>query len=236
MLSYTLKIGRETADIDFLLYQLKAEISRLSIAVEEILNTNSHDGFIMHLQEVQALEHVHMNYPGYRAPINVQFGKIKDNIQLDIGVGDIVVPEEKILTLYKYQGKPIFENAISLQVYSIEMIFSEKLETIISRGTVNSRMKDFHDILLLSREETLIDKNKLRGAIEAVFSHRKTQYHCPISYSPQIYPVFQAYWEAHLRGLGEMAKELELPLNFSAMLDEINQCLMTIEAFDTMGG
>ncbi|NLC05626.1 MAG: nucleotidyl transferase AbiEii/AbiGii toxin family protein, partial [Erysipelothrix sp.] len=33
--------------------------------------------------------------------------------------------------------------------YNIETILSEKFETIISRGTLNTRMRDYYDVYIL---------------------------------------------------------------------------------------
>lgn len=72
---------------------------------------------------------------------------MKDKIQVDVGIGDEVMPKNLKIKLFQYKGKPFFENAISLPVYPIETFFAEKLETVISIGAGNSRMKDYHDQL-----------------------------------------------------------------------------------------
>lgn len=74
---------------------------------------------------------------------------MKDRIHIDIGTGDVVSPTPRDLNLVQYRDKPLFESQISLLVYPPETIFAEKLETVISKGTINSRMKDYHDLLLL---------------------------------------------------------------------------------------
>ncbi|WP_202972541.1 nucleotidyl transferase AbiEii/AbiGii toxin family protein [Legionella drozanskii] len=57
-----------------------------------------------------------------------------------------------------------------MEVYPVETIFAEKLETIISRGAANSRMKDYHDLLLLCREDGLLDKARLKNNIDQTIS------------------------------------------------------------------
>jgi len=59
-------------------------------------------------------------------------------------VGDLVKAVEENFEPFLYKGKPIFAGEISLLVYPVETIFAEKLETIISKGAANSRMKDYH--------------------------------------------------------------------------------------------
>lgn len=70
--------------------------------------------------------------------------------------------------------QPIFEGRMTLQAYPIETIFSEKLETVVSKGAANSRMKDFHDLFLICKEEGLLDIVKLKDDIEKTFTYRGT--------------------------------------------------------------
>jgi hypothetical protein len=113
---------------------------------------SSIDEFSFVFSDISTLDHHHMNYPGFRLRRQVQFGGMKDHIQIDIGVGDIVQPKIEAIELYQNKGVPIFEGKVTLQIFPTETIFAEKLETIVSKGAANSRMKDFHDLLLICRE------------------------------------------------------------------------------------
>lgn len=128
---------------------------------------NSTDGFSFYYESVELLEQPRMDYPGYRVSLRAIFGRMKDRIHIDIGIGDVVSPAMRELNLLQYRGKPLFESEISLMVYPPETIFAEKLETVISKGAINSRMKDYHDLLLLSRNPGMIDFNKLQTAVRA---------------------------------------------------------------------
>ena len=49
---------------------------------------------------------------------------------------------------------------------------SEKFETILSRGTANTRMRDFYDIyILLKVQGHNVDRGILTEAIDATFGH-----------------------------------------------------------------
>lgn len=59
--------------------------------------------------------------------------------------------------------------------YTLETILAEKYETIIRRGTGNTRARDFYDLYLLSRMYAdKIDREKLREAIEATSRKRNS--------------------------------------------------------------
>jgi hypothetical protein len=157
-----MNIGRETTDLDFLLTHMRAEKKELQEVFGQISTVHSSDGFVFNFESMEFLDQPHMKYPGYRIILGVKFAQMKDKIHVDVGVGDVVNPLTREIMLAKYRGRPFFEDSISMLVYPVETIFSEKLETILSKGPGNSRMKDYHDLILLIRNEGLVDSEKLK--------------------------------------------------------------------------
>jgi len=221
LLSYMMKIGRETVDLDFLLTQMNAEVKGLQEVFEEIVSIPLEDGFTFSFESIDILSQPHMEYSGYRTTLKVSFAKMKDKIHVDVGIGDIVEPQHKKIKLFEYRGKPFFEESISLLVYPIETIFAEKLETILSKGSRNSRMKDFHDLLLLLRDKSLQSSTKLHKDVQKTFEHRGTTLKL-IQFDEAGHKALQQLWTAHLQGLGDVAKELELPENIKEVIDILN--------------
>jgi predicted nucleotidyltransferase component of viral defense system len=225
LLSHYIKIGRETKDIDFLAFQVQAETPNIVKDFQKICNFKVNDGFDYSYSDIANIDHPAMNYPGFRIHLDVKFGRMKDRVQVDIGVGGRVKPKQESLELYQYKGKPIFEGSVSLHVYPVETIFSEKLETIISRGAANSRMKDFHDLVLLCREKELLKPSKLKMEIDNTFQNRTTQKDFPITFSTDDYNQLQRLWTAHRNGLGDIAGNLGLPQTVHNLVDEVNAWL-----------
>src|SRR3990167_5998777 len=226
LLSYYLVIGRETTDIDLLAKRLNAEKSHIEQIIQEICLFHLNDGFQMRLDNLDDLDHQHMNYPGFQARVAVQFGVMSEKFYVDIGVGDVVEPVTMTWQSFIYKEKPLFEDPISLEVYPVETIFAEKLETIISRGAANSRMKDYHDLLLLCRQSKLIDKVLLNDNIAETFQNRGTEFSIPVQFQPDELERMQALWSGHLRVLGDSRSEaLSLPKNIVAIIDELNHWL-----------
>jgi hypothetical protein len=60
-----------------------------------------------------------------------------------------------------------------LQAYPRETVIAEKLEALTALGLLNSRMKDYYDIALLSRLYSF-EGEHLMEAIVATFRHRRT--------------------------------------------------------------
>ncbi len=60
-----------------------------------------------------------------------------------------------------------------LKGYTAESVVAEKFEAMIKLGLLNSRMKDFYDLWLMTRQFDF-DGADLVEAIKRTFSHRKT--------------------------------------------------------------
>jgi predicted nucleotidyltransferase component of viral defense system len=225
LLAQYLIIGRETTDADFLMTKMKSEAGVIETALKEVAAINLEDAFAYSMSDVVELTQPHMEYPGFRVSMDVNFGKMKDKIQIDIGVGDLVNAVEDNFQPFEYRGKPIFEGEISLLMYPVETIFAEKLETIISKGVVNSRMKDYHDVILMSREPGLLDIQKLKTSITSTFGNRGTTLVLPIQFGAAGIASMQTLWGRHLNGLGEFKKKLNLPEQMTDVLHEVNTWL-----------
>ena len=69
----------------------------------------------------------------------------------------------------------MFENrSISILAYNTETILAEKIETILSRSTANTRMRDFYDIRILY-DTVDIDYDGLKAAFAATCRKRQSQ-------------------------------------------------------------
>lgn len=222
LLAQYIAISRETIDIDFLMTKIKSEMQNIEKIMKEVASTDTEDGFSFTWFSAEELNQPHMEYTGFRVTLNAQFGKMQDKIQVDIGIGDVVVPLETTFTPFEYKGKPIFAGEISLYVYPPEAIFAEKLETIISKGVINSRMKDYHDLLVMIREPDFLDTEKLTNSIQATFNRRGTPISLTINFDSAGIQSLQALWSNHLRGLGSFRERLNLPNQIDDTIKEIN--------------
>lgn len=225
LLANYIDIGRETMDIDLSLKKLTATIETIRPVIIEICNTPIDDGIYFNWDGATLLKQPHMQYSGHRILLNAHFGNMKDKVQIDIGIGDVVKMRSGLFPLIQYRGHALFSDQIKLNMYPAEAIFAEKLETIISKGEVNSRMKDYHDLLLMTREPRLLDKIELKGAIQDTFLHRKTKLKLPIQFNTSDTTMIESLWKSHIKGLASKKKTLKIPDSMSEVVDEINRFL-----------
>jgi predicted nucleotidyltransferase component of viral defense system len=83
-------------------------------------------------------------------------------LKVDISTGDKITPKE-----INYSFKSLFEDKyIEILAYNIETILAEKFETILSRGILNTRARDFYDVyILLSLRKNDINQIYLKKAV-----------------------------------------------------------------------
>ena len=55
--------------------------------------------------------------------------------------------------------------AISLWAYPLETVLAEKIETVLSRGVLNTRLRDFYDLYILQQTELQINRTTLAAGI-----------------------------------------------------------------------
>lgn len=162
--------GRPTRDIDFLAEDISNDLKNIEEAFKSICSIECEDGIIYDINGI-TVERIKEDaeYEGVRVKINSLLGKARELIQIDIGFGDIVVPDPKEM-IY-----PTLLNLDSpkVMVYSKESIIAEKFEAMVSLTVFNSRMKDFYDIYTMAVKEEF-DYKTLKSAISETFNRRET--------------------------------------------------------------
>ena len=142
--------------------------------VEEVFNdifsVEVEDGVLFELVSIKDIR-LEDNYGGYRLNILSKLDNNKTYITIDLTTGDEITPREM-----KYSYNSIFENKkIPIMAYTIETILAEKFQTIITRGILNTRLKDFYDLyVLLNLKMNDINNKTLVLAITNTFKKRKT--------------------------------------------------------------
>lgn len=210
LLAKYLKLGRETRDLDFTIKGLKDGVAGLQKAFDEIVAIDLNDGFRFSTPKV-ALAEQFQQYPGVQVKMGVHFGKTIYPLFVDLGFGDSVVAQEQKLLLLSQE--------VSMKCYPMEFIFAEKLETVIYRGSNNSRMKDFHDLYTIVTTENALQGELAEKATKTVFAHRKTDLHLPIFFQPAELETLQNSWARYRPGVGS---EIKLPKQIEQVIEVLN--------------
>jgi len=109
------------------------------------------------------------DYAGVRVRFRGSLGTARITMQLDIGFGDVVVPQPVTVAYPTILPLP----APWVRGYSRESAIAEKFEVMVKLGLLNSRIKDFFDVWLLSRQFDFAGQT-LATAIAKTFATRRT--------------------------------------------------------------
>ena len=162
---------RSTMDIDASIKNEELSEEHLLRMLTEISAIDLDDGITFRVKRAEQIMD-EMEYPGIRMAMEAALGPMPIPLKLDISTGDVITPRE-----IRYDYKLLTEDrSIPLWSYNLETILAEKLQTVLARGVLNTRMRDFYDIHELSRlyAET-IDVPTLRAAFQATCHKRGTE-------------------------------------------------------------
>lgn len=187
-------MDRPTSDIDLHTYEVRSHEDILDLFNRAVTVEDS-DDFRFEVGKVSELEHEHSEYRGLRMHIVGWLGKLRVNTYADISIGG-----EPPIGLRELPIVPMIEGQTSatIKAQPWEYSIAEKLHGIVTRGLTNSRMKDYRDLVLLSRKG--FDPEKVRAAIAHTFDQCRTV--IPAGTPEGLMPVFssakQSEWSRHL--------------------------------------
>ena len=195
--------ARPTLDIDFLRQGKADQESLIALVADCAAIDDVADGVTFDAKSIAAEDITKdVAYQGTRVRIAARMDNVRLRVQVDFGVGDVVVPGPRVIEYPTLLNQP----PVSLRAYPVEAAIAEKFQAMVQLDTANSRMKDFYDIWTYSQNLTFIGAT-LAKSFRATFERRET----PIPTEPPT-AFTAAYfdaeshlrqWRAFIRRLGE---------------------------------
>lgn len=163
--------SRPTRDIDFLAFT-DNDIEAVKSIVVEICNQDSDDDGVIFDSATVTGERIKedADYEGIRIKFIGFLERARIPMQIDIAFGDVMHPDAVNADYPTLLDTP----APMLRVYPRDTVIAEKFQAMVHLGTLNSRMKDFYDIWLVSRQFDF-DGGSLADAVEGTFKNRETR-------------------------------------------------------------
>ena len=159
---------RTTMDMDTCIKGIDLTDEQLYEVLQEILNIDINDGVKFEIRNSQPIREDD-DYGGLKYNLLAIFDNLRVNLSIDIATGDLITPRE-----IEYDYKMMFEDRnLKIMTYNIESIIAEKFQTVINRGILNSRMKDYYDLYYLITYKEF-SKENLKNAIIKTFNKRDT--------------------------------------------------------------
>ena len=161
---------RSTMDVDTTIKSIPLSEENLHNIFNEITKIKIDDNVSFSIKSIRYIRE-ESEYGGMRVSIDGIIDKTIIPFKVDVTTGDAITPKE-----IEYDYELMLEDKkINLYSYNIETILAEKIETLISRGITNTRIRDFYDIhIIYKTQDKKIDYETLNEAIKATFKNKET--------------------------------------------------------------
>lgn len=212
---------RPTMDIDMLGKTSNNE-NDIILQIRDILAIEAQaDGLVFDADSIQSERITEdAEYKGVRIRFLGLLDAARINMRIDIGFGDDVYPEPETSELPTMLEFP----APRLLCYTRESSIAEKLEAMVKLKTLNSRMKDFYDIWLLSRQFDFHGA-QLAEAIHRTFKQRDTSLPKKIeAFTPAFIDVKEIQWAAFRKRL----QNYSVPESFKEIVTAVDEFITPI--------
>lgn len=221
ILSITNFKTRPTKDADFLARHISNNLDEVRDILKKICSIKVNDGVTFDTDSITVEKITEdADYQGIRLKITGFLGNARKRLQLDIGFSDIIVPKH---TTLEYPTLADQERP-NINAYSIESVIAEKFEAMLRFSFVNSRMKDFYDLFIIS-ETADFDGRILQEAVSTTLQKRGT----PLVKKPAVFKTKfsqdkqrSQMWKRYLRRIG---KE---PVSFLKVMNRIAQFISPV--------
>ena len=200
---------RATMDMDVTAKGVPVNADEVRRIFEEISLIAVDDGIdfvVKRAEEIRELD----EYAGIRLTLEAMYPPMAVPLKVDITTGDKITPRE-----IQFQFKLMLEpRSISVLAYNIETVLAEKLETLVSRGDQNTRMRDYYDVYVLHKMQWQnVDPAALKAALTATVTKRGSTVvmdrYLSIMQSVADSDVMQQRWGVYKQEF-EYAKDIEL--------------------------
>ena len=191
--------ARSTMDLDATVKGANVNVEDIENLISAIVSVPIDDGVKFQLKSISEIMD-EAEYPGIRVSMTTTFDGVVTPLKIDISTGDAITPRE-----VRYSFKLMLEDrSIDIWAYNLETVLAEKLETIITRTTTNTRMRDFYDIYILDQlHGNTLNRQTLYDALLATAKKRGTERHLAeavdVLNEVESSYVMQKLWESYRR-------------------------------------
>ena len=189
--------ARSTMDLDATIKGANVNVEDIENLISSIVTVPIDDGVKFQLKSISEIMD-EAEYPGIRVSMSTTFDGVVTPLKIDISTGDAITPRE-----VRYSFKLMLEDrSIDIWAYNLETVLAEKLETIITRTTTNTRMRDFYDIYILEQlHGTTLNPKILHDALLATAHKRGSEKY--LNQAEEVFdevennPVMQKLWDTY---------------------------------------
>ena len=158
---------RATMDLDTTIRNLPLTEHQISDVILSVCGIPVDDDVSFQIVSVEPIRKDDI-YGGYRVRLDAVYDSVLTPLSIDISTGDVITPSP---VEYEFHGMLDPDLSISLWGYNVETILAEKVETILRRGVLSTRPRDFYDVYILEKTQDY-QPELFRRALRATAEHR----------------------------------------------------------------
>ena len=148
--------NRSTMDMDTTIKGFKLDKDNLENILQEIIKIDIDDNIKFKIINIDNIREDD-DYGGLRVHLQAYLDEMPIDLKIDVTTGDKITYKE---INYKY-NLLLEKRSIEIWTYNVETIIAEKYESIIKRSILNTRIRDFYDLYML----THLDKKNVKSKI-----------------------------------------------------------------------
>lgn len=204
---------RPTRDIDLQTKEIGNNVENAQAVIAEISQVKINDGIVFDTRNITSVVmRTDDKYNGVRVSLGAGLATARLHFHIDLSTGDPISPEPQWVQVSRLLG-----GEITIRGYPLVMVYAEKIVTALSRGTANTRWRDFADIYLLSKHHQ-VDGTEMVIALRKVASHRSTRLEALGSILDGYGALSQSRWVAWRR---KHMLEDRLPEDFTGVIADV---------------
>lgn len=163
--------SRTTMDMDTTIKGFPLTEENINKIMQEICEIKIEDNVSFKVNNTELIREDD-DYGGYRITFEANYNnEMPVILKIDVTTGDKITYKE-----IEYEFSLMLEDRkIRVLSYNLETVIAEKFESIIKRGPLTTRIRDYYDIYMLTNTQSKnIGKKELKEAIKETSKHRES--------------------------------------------------------------
>ena len=163
--------SRTTMDMDTTIKGFPLTEENINKIMQEICELKIEDNVSFKVNNIELIREDD-DYGGYRITFEANYNnEMPVILKIDVTTGDKITYKE-----IEYEFSLMLEDRkIRVLSYNLETVIAEKFESIIKRGPLTTRIRDYYDIYMLTNTQSKnIGKKELKEAIKETSKHRES--------------------------------------------------------------
>ena len=163
--------SRTTMDMDTTIKGFTLTEENINKIMQEICELKIEDNVFFKINNTELIREDD-DYGGYRITFEANYNnEMPVILKIDVTTGDKITYKE-----IEYEFSLMLEDRkIRVLSYNLETVIAEKFESIIKRGPLTTRIRDYYDIYMLTNTQSKnIGEKELKEAIKETSKHRES--------------------------------------------------------------